>query len=504
MIPEADFFDDSRGVSEVVGFILIFAIIVIVLSINQAQVVPSENKQVEFQHNEEVQGQLQDLRNGILEAAGSGGTQPVSIKLGTRFPARTVAVNPPPVSGRIETRAVGTPAAITVENVEAIDPETADYWNGTAKHFTTKSIVYEADYRVLSGTPNATVYENTLLYSRFESGATLPLTDQMVIEGNVITIVTIDGNLSESGTGSATLSPRAVSGPYTEIAVENTSGTEPINVTIPSTLDPTDFTNTTELPAKVTSVSDGPGPNRITLTLAPGPYTLRMAKIGVGTGVESDTARYLTSVNLPPRTLQNDTQHDITVEVRNRFNNPVTGFRVNASANRGSFVSSEAKTDADGHVQFTYQAPSTSGSDTLELSIYDGKPGRENVTFDLQVVEAAGAGGGGVGGDDSPRVQSLTLSEAAHPQHADFEATWSVSDPNGNLDTVELTLTDLSDDQTEDTATINVNGGSDSGTTSLRANKEANSGNEYEVEIVVTDTSGNTDTFTATEIEDGS
>ncbi len=109
-------------------------------------------------------------------------------------------------------------------------------------------------------------------------------------------------------------------------------------------------------------------------------------------------------------------------------------------------------------------------------------------------------------GGNAPAVDSLSLSEdnAGGSPHADFDASWSVSDSDGDLDTVELTLTDLDDGETEDTATIDVSGDSASGTTDLRAKQEENSGNEYEVELVVTDSNGNTASSTATEVEDGS
>ena len=51
---------------------------------------------------------------------------------------------------------------------------------------------------------------------------------------------------------------------------------------------------------------------------------------------------------------------------------------------------------------------------------------------------------------------------------------------------------------------MDVSGRSASGTESLRAFKEENSGHTYEVECVVTDANGNTDAAMATKAEDGS
>ena len=110
------------------------------------------------------------------------------------------------------------------------------------------------------------------------------------------------------------------------------------------------------------------------------------------------------------------------------------------------------------------------------------------------------------GGGNAPTVDQLSLSEdnKGGSPHADFDASWSVSDSDGDLDAVELTLTDLNDGETEDSATIDVSGSDASGTTDLRAKHEENSGHEYEVGLVVTDSNGNTASSTATEVEDGS
>lgn len=113
---------------------------------------------------------------------------------------------------------------------------------------------------------------------------------------------------------------------------------------------------------------------------------------------------------------------------------------------------------------------------------------------------------GGGGGDTAPTVDSLDISEdnAGGDPHADFSVSWTVSDDDGDLDSVDLTLTDLDDGETEDSVSVDVSGSSASGTTSLRASKEENSGHTYEVELVVTDANGNTATTTAQEVEDGS
>ncbi|MBX0325408.1 S8 family serine peptidase [Halomicroarcula sp. F13] len=103
-------------------------------------------------------------------------------------------------------------------------------------------------------------------------------------------------------------------------------------------------------------------------------------------------------------------------------------------------------------------------------------------------------------------VDGLSVSEdnSGGSPHADFDASWRVSDSDGDLQTVDLTLTDADTGATEDTASVDVSGSDASGTTGLSAKFDENNGHTYEVELVVTDAAGNTASATATEVEDGS
>ena len=58
---------DERGVSEIVGAILVFALVILLLSIIQSQAVPSQNQEIEVQHSVVVQGDLVVLRHVALD-----------------------------------------------------------------------------------------------------------------------------------------------------------------------------------------------------------------------------------------------------------------------------------------------------------------------------------------------------------------------------------------------------------------------------------------------------
>ncbi|MFC6976212.1 hypothetical protein ACFQL1_18425 [Halomicroarcula sp. GCM10025709] len=67
-----EFVGDERSQSIQVGAVLLFAVLIIAFSTYQAFVVPDQNRQIEFNHNQEVQQQLQDLRNAIVSMPGEG------------------------------------------------------------------------------------------------------------------------------------------------------------------------------------------------------------------------------------------------------------------------------------------------------------------------------------------------------------------------------------------------------------------------------------------------
>jgi subtilisin len=95
--------------------------------------------------------------------------------------------------------------------------------------------------------------------------------------------------------------------------------------------------------------------------------------------------------------------------------------------------------------------------------------------------------------ESAPTVDDLSAVEVeTDDTDAEFDVDWSVSDGDGDLASVELTLTDDTDGASEDTVTVDVGGDTASGTTRVVAAGDDGSGNGYTVGATVTDGSGNT------------
>ena len=180
-----DFAEDERGVSGVVGFIFVFAILIILLSINQAQVVPAENSEVEFQHFQDVRDDLVEVRSAISTAGRSDLAQFPTVKLGTDYPPRILAVNPPPATGTLRT---SQRYDIHIQN--ATDNVTVS----------TRFLEYEPNYNELD--VGSTWYENAMLYlDERDSGGLVVIEEQGLVpeNGYELRITALQNEFEESG-----------------------------------------------------------------------------------------------------------------------------------------------------------------------------------------------------------------------------------------------------------------------------------------------------------------
>lgn len=183
--------EDRRAVAQQIGFILLFGIAVVALSIWQAQVVPAENSEVEFDHYREVQEDMLELRSDFIDAAETGTARSTTVELGTRYPTRIFFVNGPPPQGSIQTETLSN-GTITADGFEV--PRVCGL-NGTVE---TRSLVLNADYNQLaeSKTPPCR-YENTVLYRQASDGGALFESNQTLTRLQVTSVLCPPRELDE-------------------------------------------------------------------------------------------------------------------------------------------------------------------------------------------------------------------------------------------------------------------------------------------------------------------
>ncbi|WP_135824290.1 hypothetical protein [Halorussus ruber] len=466
---------DERGVTVQIGTVLLFAVLIVLVSTYQASVVPQQNEQVEFNHNQQVQSQMQDLRDELLRTAetGSGGSS--SIALGTRYPVRAFFVNPSPPSGSLRT---SSSAPVRLENAKA-SGETGDYWDGNPRTFQSRGLTYDPNYNVYQNPPT-TVYRNGVLYNRFD-GATRVVAGQRLVRGNTVSLVALTGDLSKASSGTASVNLRPVSPAARTVTVENEES-EDLSLVVPTKLSVSEWEDLldSELdpdgdnPDKHVAAVEDAGTDRVRVVLEPGVYQLKMAKVGVGTDVSGVGPHYVTDVRGDDASVAEGTSQKLVVEVRDRYNNPVTGAKVNLSIDatepnepddalvyqgesKRSFE--DLKTDSEGQVTVQFEAGEFDGNtreEQVNVSIADvpnaefDAEAKENLTFDLQVYSVGGPGDGGGGdgpgdgggdGGASPTVQSFDVTDRSDPcdrnpggqcrgqsDTAEFDVSWDVTD----------------------------------------------------------------------------
>lgn len=428
-----EFWGDDRGQSVQIGAVLLFGFLVIALTTYQTTVVPQQNAEVEYNHNQAAQLDMLDLRNDLLAAGRTGRTTATTVQLGTRYPARAVFINPPPPSGRIET--VGTNDGnvnVSIGNATA-DGAAGSYWDSLEnaageRSFDTGAIVYSPNYNQYRNAPDTGIDIGTGVVFNAQQDARIPVTDQQLIEGNRINLLLLAGNLSKGGSYATALDARPVSSSENTIRIRSGQN---VTITLATRLGVEQWEELTRSErqspdGRVLAVESAGSIDeefdRVRLVLKPGSYRLSVSKIGVGTvGSAKGTApAYLTAVS-GDAVVNEGTEQPVRFELRDELNNPTGGEAVTVSVNDSSLgclyvtdpnsCGSSVTVDADGHdgeieVQFraTDEIDGSSESVRVEATFGGGSSAAERANVDLTVVNTDGSGtgngDGGDGGDD--------------------------------------------------------------------------------------------------------
>ncbi|WP_277543251.1 DUF7289 family protein [Haloarcula laminariae] len=412
----------ARGQSAVVGFVLLFALVILLMTILQVSAVPSWNQGEEFDHSQRVQNDLELLRDDVRTAAATGRVTSESVRLGLRYPRRPFLLNPTDPSGTIETTQPGT---VRVTNLTA-SGESGDYWTGDDRTFTSRHVVYRPDYNEYDNGPT-TVLENSVLYDRF-GNRTLPATEEQLINGRRITLVTVNGSLSRSATGSADIAVEPVSAPEQVTSVESEG---PVRLQLPTQLDESAWralladelvANGGHVYDNIT-VTDGDPHDTVTITLeGDRSYDLRMARVRLGSGSAEASPHYITTESAAEPAPGGARR--LVFEVRDRYNNPVSGVTVDAAVDggAGTVTPVDRTTDENGHAVFRYDA-AEGGAATVEATFGDEPGALETAT--ITVDAAAGTGADGTG----PAVTSVSTNRGASVvRGAELDLTASASD----------------------------------------------------------------------------
>ncbi|MCD2204303.1 hypothetical protein [Halobacterium sp. KA-6] len=480
------FRDDNRAVTVQIGAVLLFATLIIALSLYQATVVPSQNADIEYKHSQTVQNQMTDVRNGLLRSAATGNSQPVSVALGTQYPSRVFLMNPPPATGTLRTGSYEN-STIRVSNINATNEETRHFLNGSWMA-STKYLEYEPNYHEYDNAPNL-LYETSILsnfYPNTNNGTAIPLTEQLLVdnETRTITLVTLNGSLSTTRASSVTVSPETLSAPYQRVQVQPNETGEPVNVSVPTRLSANQLEDRTDLGSHpgVIDVVDVADEDRVVVQVEwTDQFTLQTARVGVGSGTENPPAHYLTLVE--------NRGDRVTVEARDRFNNAESGVKVSVNGSN-PFYETTAITGTNGRATFEVNAFSEQNT---TLQILNGSELYERVNVTVQK-----AGQGPVERGDPPTVtiDSISTSQDSkeNDRTHDVDVTFTASDRNNDITNYSVRLYDSSSKSylAGEVTSSSYTGGQTTVTVSDTEQGEEKGDDPYYVVVIVGDDQGNT------------
>lgn len=256
--------DDERGVSIVLGAVLIFAILLLLLGILQANAVPQLNEEIEFDHNEEVTQDMIGVRDAYVTAAREGSVSSASVKLGTTYPTRFVLLNPPPASGTIRT---SEPQQVHIDGANLTDI--------CGRTPTDRSLVYQPNYNEYESAPTVR-QERAVTYRAFPNGEVRIDASQVLVRGNTVTVMPLASNYSRSGSGTASVTFSGTTAGKREV-------TGSLNVTFPTELSASEWENNDQLfgdTAAVTNVVDN-GTGTVTAVLQSDTYQVQCLSVGI-------------------------------------------------------------------------------------------------------------------------------------------------------------------------------------------------------------------------------
>ena len=224
-----DFWGDERGQPVQIGFVLLFGILVLAFAGYQGYVVPNQNSQVEFQHSQGSVADMQTFREDFLGAAEDGRRFSAGFDLGTDYPARLVALNPPPASGALRTETPGD-GRFYLDAGEHTLAEVCGVEQDGDGGVPSKALVYQPSYNEYQEPPRV-VYENTVTYNRFSRNDVVRFTSgQTIIQGREILVPPLTGDVSADGTERRTIDLYPG-----KAGVGKASGTE-VTLTVPTEL----------------------------------------------------------------------------------------------------------------------------------------------------------------------------------------------------------------------------------------------------------------------------
>lgn len=445
---------DERGVSEVVGAILVFALVVALLGIIQSQAVPNQNQEVEVQHSIDVQGDMVKYHQIASQVATSGNEQSVAIETGTGYPARLLFFNPPRVQGTLET---SNPEPANISNITSPEPEVNDYINDTAGgqlSLDSRTMQYRGNYNEYQNPP-IIKYEYGILFNEYDN-ASIVANPGTLIDGTDINLLFLAGNYSKTSSTSQSVGVQPVSAPARTIPIEHDGSTDPLRIELQSELPEEQWEEAYD--PSTSNVDDIYKPNQDTVYIElddSKTYDLRMSRIALEKDVQKPEGYYVVPAGDGTTSVSEGETTNVKFEVRDEYNNPVSGVEVAVEDPGGTQATPTTNSDGKVTVPIT---PASSGTQNATANI----KGQSNVigcnpssnaercraNFTLQVTDLSINPGSGVKLEDTFVYQEPEIDRDINDQE--------ISALNGSTNIVNVTMNATGNNRNIDAIRMNL------------------------------------------------
>ena len=344
MIEKLEFSSDERGVSEVMGAILVFGILIVLLGIIQTQAVPAQNQEVEFKHNQEVQGDFAELQQSVSKSVRDGNRRSVSFSLGASYPSRLLFINPPDPSGAARSTDAQTAEFVAqggdIQSPEGQVNERIQNVNTPGElSFELRSLVYEPNYNEYQNPPSL-VSEYGIMYLN-SSDSSVVVEDRAVVDGTTISLVSTAGDFDRSSAATRPLGVDAAPAPTTTVPIQHgTPGPNNfIELTLPTRLGQEQWDSIVSGQSNVVSANVDAAANEVTLELRSQDgsgnqieYELEVPRYEVDNSAPSPSPTYVATDAGGSKRVPPGEDIEVTAEVRDEYNNPIPGESVTFNA----------------------------------------------------------------------------------------------------------------------------------------------------------------------------
>lgn len=474
----------ERAVSVVIGVMLMLSVLFLAAAQYQVVIVPQQEQTTEVDHHQTVITQIDTIRTNIIGTAETGSQSAQQITMGAMYEQGTIfgvvpKVHPLNPSGNLQTVELASDSRIKFSNAEGTGPSTTSYWTGVNScpiHcYETNGLEYTIDYNEFSDNSEL-VYENSLFYERHvktdEDPEYFVQSGQSLINGRSINLIALTGGLSVNQIRPISVETIPVSAPgQTVLLTDDSVDEDPLILEIPTQLPDRVWRDVLadEMSSEGGYISQLRVQNNVLrLTLRPDEtYSVKMARVHLSSqtqqeSVQMTNAQYISWAGNDRKIIPDGTQTQIKAQVRDKFNNPVSGIPTRAYVNDssgvcvGDFVPEQVETDPTDNCSSNQQPGKVTSGDNGAVTYYYSADVEDNteIIIDIDILrpssmvnpsisppnEAASVDLASLNQRSIPTVHSSIIDTTKFPDEENHFRILSV-DPSQSSATIGSTIT---------------------------------------------------------------